>query len=125
MSRKQNPWDFRKHDAIYNTPGKKGNCSNDTKNTRFISFRLPLYLDDAWREAIFMSGHTQTQILVNLIESYIKYQNGINKPVDETINQLMEKRERNDRNIVANTIDDAIRRMDELKARQKEAEEDD
>ena len=112
--RKQNPNDIRKKTSIHNSLDEPS--SSTTKHTRLIGFRLPLYLSDDWKEAIFQSGNTQTEILVALIESYIKFQKGINKQIDNTINELMLKRERNDRTIIGNTLDDAIRRLKQDKS---------
>ena len=108
---KQNPTDRRNTAALYNNPSK--NSVSKNKKTRMINFRLPLYLDDDWREAIYLSGNSQTSVLVSFITSYIKFQRGnrSNAQIDETINALMEKRARNDRSILEDTLDDAIARL--------------
>jgi len=111
--RKQNPNDNRNRRSTFTKSDDPK--SSSTKYTRLVSFRLPLYLSDDWKEAVFLSGNNQSEILVNLVESYIKFQKGINKPIDDTISQLMEKRERNDRTIIGNALDDAIKRLQKPK----------
>lgn len=102
----------------YKRPGQRNNMSKPfeskqvgSKKTRLLNARIPLQLDLDWRKAVAKSNRTQTEILIALITSYIKFANHDNREIDYQIGLLMEKRERNDRNVISQSLDDAIRNL--------------
>jgi len=112
----------------YKRPGQKNNTSmpfettqRNSKKTRLINARIPLQLDLDWRAAVAKSNRTQTEILLSLITSFIKFSNHDNREIDYQINALMEKRERNDRNVISQSLDDAIRNL-QLQASQEDTD---
>ena len=82
-----------------------------SKKTRLLNARISLDLDQEWRSAVAKSNRTQTEILMSLITSYIKFANHDNREIDYQIGVLMEKRERNDRKVISQSLDDAIRNL--------------
>jgi len=111
----------------YKRPGQRNNTSmpfettqKGSKKTRLLNARIPLTLDSEWRSAVAKSNRTQTEILIALITSFIKFANYDNREIDNQINLLMEKRERNDRNVIGQSIDDVIRNLQLKAAQQKD-----
>lgn len=102
----------------YKRPGQRNNASMPfetqqkmSKKTRMLNVRIPMQLDSEWRQSVAKSNRTQSEILIALITSFIKFANYDNREIDHQIGLLMEKRERNDRNTISQSLDDAIRNL--------------
>ena len=76
-----------------------------------ISFKIPKYIEEDWSNAVRRSGYTQTDLFNEFIKAYIRNQNYVNKDINEAIETLLEQKEINEKQIIASSLDDAIKAL--------------
>lgn len=96
-----------------NVPDKdwQSTAKDSSKYTRQVTFRMPHDMNVEWRHAIQQCNFTQTEVLLALMEGFIRNSHKINLELDKKLEELMEMKEYNERKAMRESVDEAIARL--------------